>query len=151
MQVLNTGFQRAAKTCQIGINSGAQLLAFSSWEVKLAGEDLKTTNFDSWDNAVLETFDEGIMGTLSADVSFGGDWDASMNPVDGAAPPGLYPRDDLGNVTFSTSRLDLAITDWSFPYLRLRGATNGGKIGDKVTFDCSGMNQGPFTRPTGSV
>lgn len=145
MQLLGTGKQRAAKTCRISV--GATFLTFASWECNLTGEDFPTGNFESYNVANAQSYDEGIMGFLACDVRFGGDWDAGTNPF--GNPPGLYPRDDLATVSFFTSRIDNV--NWSFPYLRLRSATNGGEVHGKVTFSVSGKNQGVFTYPTASV
>ena len=148
MQLLGTGKQRASKTAQIIVGSSA--LAFASWDVTMNGEDLPTPNFQSYNLAAGQTYDEGILGILSVDVKFGGDWDAGLNPL--GSPPGLYVRDDLSNTNFYTSRLDVIL--WNFPYLRLRSAHNSAAMGGgggKVAFDVGGKNQGPFTFPTGSV
>ena len=145
MQLLGTGKQRAAKTSQVTVQSA--VLSFASWEANMTGEDLGTVNFNSYNVAAGQTFDEGILGTLSCDLRFGGDWDAGVNPL--GSPPGLYVRDDLPSLAFLTSRLD-AIS-WAFTYARLRSSTNGGAVGGKVTFNSSGKNQGSFTFPTGSV
>lgn len=70
-----------------------------------------------------------------------------MDPL--GNPPGLYPRDDLATVLFYTSILDNVF--WTFPYIRLRSATNGSDVKGKVSFNCAGKNQGPFTSPSASV
>ena len=145
MQILGTGKQRAAKTCRVLV--GATALTFASWEATVNGEDYPTVNFESYNVVAGQAYDEGILGALSSELRFGGDWDAGTNPL--GTPPGLYPRDDLASLEFYTSRLDAVF--WSFPYARLRSATNGGAIGGKVTFTAAGKNQGSFTYPTGSV
>jgi hypothetical protein len=145
MQIIGTGKQRAGKTSRVLV--GATPLTFASWEVGLEGEDFPTVNFESYNVAAQETFDEGIMGALASSIRFGGDWDAGTNPLD--EPPGLYPRDDLASLGLQVSRLDGV--GWSFPYARLRSATCGADVKGKVTFNCSGKNQGPFTYPAGSV
>ena len=146
MFLLGTGKQRAAKTSRVGV--GATFLCFSSYSATLEGEDFVTVNFESYNVAAGQTYDEGILGKIMSKVSFGGDWDAGTNPY--GTPPGLYPRDDLANVTLFASRLDG--TDWAYPYLRVRTTTNSGDVGGKVTFSVgSAMNQGPFTFPTISV
>jgi len=145
MQLIGTGKQRSAKTSRVIVANTP--LTFASWEVTLSGEDLPTVNFESWNQALQQSFDEGIMGVLGAEIKFGGDWDAGTDPF--GSPPGLFPRDDLGPVQFYTSRLDNIL--WAFTYIRLRSSTNGGEVHGKVTFTCSGKNQGPFQYPTGSV
>lgn len=145
MQLLGTGKQRAAKTSRVGV--GSQFLTFASWEANMQGEDFVTVNFESYNVAAAETYDEGILGKVWVDYRFGGDWDAGTNPL--GSPPGLFVRDDLASVDFFTSRLDAI--NWAFPFLRVRGSTNGGEIAGKVTFNTSGKSQGPFTFPTGSV
>lgn len=145
MELLGTGKQRAGKTSRVTV--GALNLTFASWEASLTGDDLSTVNFESYNVAAANTYDEGILGVIGADLRFGGDWDAGTNPL--GNPPGLYPRDDLATVAFFTSRLD--VISWAFPYVRVRNATNGAAVKDKVTFAVSGKNQGIFTSPTGSV
>jgi len=127
---------------------GGSQLAFASWEAAVKGDDLETTNFESYDATALqgpETYSEGIKGVLSCDLRFGGDWDAGDNPLNPPEPPGLYPRDDLETLVFNVSRVDAYV--WEFPYARLRSATNGGEVKGKVSFQCSGMGQGPFSYP----
>ena len=145
MQLIGTGKQRAGKTTRVGV--GGTFLTFASYEVTLEGEDYPTVNFESYNVAQGQTFDEGILGPLSSSIRFGGDWDAGTNPL--ANPPGLYPRDDLATVVFYTSRIDNIF--WNFPYIRLRNATNSAEVRGKVAFNCSGRNQGIFTYPAGSV
>jgi hypothetical protein len=146
MQLIGTGKQRASKTARILV--GATALAFASWNLPLTGEDFPTVNFESYNVAAGQSFREGILGDIGVDnATFGGDWDAGANPL--GAVPGLYPRDDLANVSMYTSRLDVIL--WNFPYFRVRSATNGAQVGQKVTFQAGGSNQGPFTYPTGSV
>lgn len=145
MQLLGTGIQRAGKTSQVIVNGVT--LTFASYEAGVEGQDLETTNFDSYNVADEQTYEEGILGKLKCSLRFGGDWDAGENPLDD--PPGLFPRDDLPDLSFVVSRIDL--TSWAFPYARIRTSTNGSSVGDKVTFSCSGMNQGPFSYPSGSV
>lgn len=127
---------------------GGTALVFTSWSAKESTNDLPTNNFECFDTTTQESFDQGIHGFNKAEVSFGGDWDAGANFCDD--PPGLYPRDDLATVTFYVNRNDA--TTWLFPYLRVRGVSNGGQIDNLVTFTVeSAMSQGPYTRPTGSV
>ena len=137
--------QRAAKTSRILTDGNA--LTFASWNVDEDAQDLDTVNFESWNTARAETYDEGLYGVLGAKIRFGGDWDASANPFD--SPPGLYIRDDLSNTFFYESRIDSVF--YEFPYIRLRGTSNGAEVRGKVLFSCSGMNQGPYDRPTGSA
>ena len=144
-EILGTGYQRAGKASQVSV--GAADLTFASWQADVSGEDLETTNFESYVLADDTTYKEGILGPIECSLDFGGDWDAGANPLDD--PPGLYPRDDLADVAFTVNRGDA--TFWEFPYVRLRGASSGSKVGEKVTFTCSGKSQGPFAYPLGSV
>lgn len=148
-QILATGSQRAAKTSRI-ITDG-ETLAFASWNARVEGEDLPTENFTSWDATAEQAYNEGILGFLGCTGDFGGDWDASMNPIDYTAqtPPGLYPRDDLPQTFFYTSIVDDVY--FQFPYLRIRTSEVGANVKELVTFSCGYMNQGPFDFPTGSV
>jgi hypothetical protein len=140
-----TGSQRAAKTSRVIV--GADNLTFASWSANVTGEDFPTVNFESYDAATDQTYDEGILGPLTCEIKFGGDWDAGDNPYDD--PPGLFPRDDLAGVQFQESRLDGV--GWDFPYIRVRSAENGAEIKGKVLFSVGGKNQGPFTFPSGSI
>ncbi|MDE2103624.1 MAG: hypothetical protein KGL39_40675 [Patescibacteria group bacterium] len=154
MQLLGTGHQRAGKSSMIGINNDAQILAFASWDVTVQGEDLPTVNFTSFVSAPTsfgtspgQSFGEGILGVVEADVRFGGAWDAGMNPYDN--PPGLYPRDDLSTVNFYVSRPTLDNTYYLWDYLRLRSAHNTSDVRGLIGFDVGGKNQGQFVLPTG--
>lgn len=138
-EILGTGKQRAGKNSRVSVNG--DVLAFAKWNVDSKGDNLDTTNFTS------EGYDEGILGIESADISFGGNWDAGENPYDD--PPGLYPRDDLPDVLFYENVTDNVL--WNFDFIRIRSARNGAEVRGLVTFECSGMNQGSFTDPTGSV
>ena len=151
-QILATGWQRAAKSSRVSV--GGTALAFSSWSAGVKGTDLVTNNFLSYDAANGEAYDEGILGFLSCGGQYGGDWDASVNPIDFTAntPPGLYPRDNLAEVEFYTSIVDNV--SWAFPYQRIRGCTVGVTEADnaKVTFVVDDYkNQGIFDFPTGSA
>jgi hypothetical protein len=115
-------------------------------------KDLVTVNFESFNVTgafgIGQTFDEGISGVLAANFRAGGDWDAGTNPY--GVPPGLYPRDDGPQHQFYTSRLDNVF--WNFNnYTRLRTSKVGAAVQDKVSFDYTGMNQGPFSAPTTNV
>ncbi len=154
-EILNTGFQRAAKASQVFVDSNVEL-AFASWKTTTKVEDLNTTNFSSFDTNTQQSFDEGISAIMGCDVQFGGDWDANATPFgtdttfpSGAGnPPGLYPRDDLANVFFVVNRNDQS--QWVFPYVRLRQSENSGEVRQKVLFNCTGMNQGIFSYPVSS-
>ena len=148
-QVLSTGYQRAMKSSQVVI--GGTALAFASWRANVTGDDLPTRNFESYDAATAQSYDEGIIGFLGCGGDYGGDWDAHLNPIDltAAAPPGLYPRDDLADIQFVVSQVDL--NEWNFPYQRIISCSNGGDVEGKVTFTASYKSQGVFDFPTGSV
>lgn len=105
-----------------------------------------TVNFESFNVPAGQTYDEGILGAVGCDVRFGGDWDAGNNPL---GTPGLFVRDDLANLQFYTSRLDVVL--WTFTFFRIRSSVNGGEIKGKVTFNTSGKSQGPFLFPVNSV
>ena len=145
MQLIGTGKQRAGKTARVLVNTLA--LAFASWKITFRGDDLDTGNFESFNVVSLASFNEGILGFIGCDWNCGGDWDAGVNPL--GSPPGLYPRDDLTLLQMYESRID--VTLWAFPYARVRSSENGAEAKGKVTFNSSGMNQGPFTYPAGSV
>jgi hypothetical protein len=148
-QILATGKQRAAKSSRVSVDGTA--LAFASWAANVEGEDIPTENFLSYDAATAQAYGEGILGFLNCSGDFGGDWDAGVNPIDftAAAPPGLYPRDDLPNTEFYTSIVDGVF--WNFPYLRIRGSNVGAQVKAQITFTANYKNQGVFDFPTGSV
>lgn len=138
-EILNTGKQRSGKNSRVTV--GGTPLVNNRWNVNYKGDDLDTVNFES------EGLGEGILGIEECDLSFGGDWDAGANFFDD--PPGIYPRDDLADLQFTENTTDNVF--WDFPYARLRSATNGAEVRGKVSFEASGMSQGPFVLPTGSV
>ncbi len=147
--ILATGAQRAMKSSSVVV--GGIALAFASWNADVEGVDLSTNNFLSYDTASGEAYDEGILGFLKCSGQYGGDWDAGVNPVDftAQAPPGLYPRDDLADIQFYTSVVDVVF--WDFAYQRIRKSSNGGEVNGKVTFSCGYISQGVFLFPVGSV
>lgn len=126
-------------------------LAFADWSAQVTGDDIDTGNFDSYDATTAQAYNEGILGFIGCDGSYGGDWDASTNPCDftAATPPGLYPRDDLPAVYFYTSIVD--DVTWQFPYQRIRGSNCGGNVKSEVTFTVSYKSQGIFYFPTGNA
>lgn len=152
MELLGTGKQRAAKTSRVLIGTqtvtGGTALCYASWNIIMTGEDFVTVNFESYNTSAGVTYDEGIIGKVSAQCSYGGDWDAGTNPL--GSPPGLYVRDDLQNVAMVVDRLDSTL--WAFPYQRVRSAKNSGEIAGKVLFSIDdAKNQGPFTFPTANA
>ena len=147
MNLIGTGYQIAGKTSQVLV--GGSALTYASWEAAMKGDDLPTVNFQSYNITAAQTFGEGIIGPIDCDIKFGGDWDAGTNPLD--EPPGLYPRDDLSSVSFVTNRVVAPSVAWDFDFVRLRSSTSGADVKGKVTFNTSGMNQGPFAPPVGSI
>jgi hypothetical protein len=151
-QILGTGKQRAGKTARVLVGGPTgHALTYASWNIPFSGDDFVTTNFESYNVARGHTFHEGILGPLTVNnATFGGDWDAGDNPL--GSTPGLYPRDDLADLSMITSRLDYAASAsnalWQFAYFRVRSATNSARVGDKVTFESGGSSQGPFVWPT---
>jgi len=149
---VDSAYQRASKSSRISI--GGTALAYTSWVVNVTGDDIVTNNFEDFDLATEQAYNEGILGFIGCAGDFGGNWDAHLNPEDltGATPPGLYPRDDLTGVEFYTSIID-AITPWSFPFMRIRTSSTGADCSgaNAVTFTCGYMNQGIFAFPSGSV
>ena len=145
MELLNTGYQRAGKASQI--NADNTELAFGSWDVTIDGQDLETTNFESYTLATDTTYREGILGAIVANLRYGGDWDAHANPLDD--PPGMYPRDDFPNLEFVVNQGDA--TQWTFDYSRIRSSVSGATWDGLVTFEVTGMSQGGFDMPAGSV
>lgn len=141
--IAGTGTQRAAKTSRVQV--GAQFLTFASWEANVTKAEALTTNFESYNTANADTYEEGIAGVLSCAFRFGGAWDAAAKPF--GAAPGLYPRDDLQTVNLLLSRLD-GTTYWNFPYARVRGCTNSGSVEGLVLFNVTdAKNQGVFSLP----
>lgn len=140
--IANTGTQRAAKSSRVLV--GSAYLTYASWEATCRVADLPTTNFESFNAADDETYEEGIRGVLGCDVRFGGAWDAAAKPT--GAAPGLYPRDNLATVQLITHRTDN--TFWSFPYLRVRSVQNTGAVEALVLFNVQdAKNQGRFILP----
>jgi hypothetical protein len=156
MLILATGNQVASKTSRVilgatsglGTGPGAVALCMASWESNAQGEMFDTTNFESYNAtfnpAFPNTYDEGVIGKIWSDLSFGGSWDASFSPYN--VIPGVVPRDNLAGLCLLNDRLTGA-PGWYFPYSRIMQARNGGEISGLVTFQASGKNQGPFTFP----
>lgn len=148
MYLLGTGVQRAGKLSRVLIGVTQPIaLAFSSWTLRTEVVNLPTTNFQSYNAAANQTYTEQILGPIGMGIDYGGDWDAGTNPI--GTPPGLYPRDDLQGVSLYTSVLDNIF--WFFPWEAIRTVNAGSDTVGKVTFTTSGLSQGPFTQPTGSV
>jgi len=154
--LLGTGIQRAGKSSRV-VTEG-ETLAFSSWQVTASAKELETLNFTSFVQSAYsgdgetpgQSYEEGIMGPLSAKFSFGGDWDAGTNPLDITAPPGLYPRDNLSDTFLYENVIDDVL--WQFSWARIRGAINGAQADSKVTFSVSdASSQGAFIMPIGSI
>ena len=146
IQIIATGAQRAGKTAQV--NANGTVLAFSSYGVTVTGEENSTNNFTSWDAGGWgggQSFDEALLAFVKASIDFGGDWDAGVNAYDN--PPACYPRDDFPNLKLYTSIID--VVDFVFAYMRIRSAKVGAECTGNVTFEVSGMSQGPFILPTG--
>jgi hypothetical protein len=140
MQTINTGWQRSGKNSRVQV--GSNILAMSSFDVSVEATDLDTVNFTS------AGADEGITGIYKATLSFKGDWDARLvsNGMPFGNPPGIFPRDDLQNVTFTINISDG--NNWNFPYARIRSARTASDVTGKVSFDASGFNQGSFIDPS---
>jgi hypothetical protein len=124
------GKQRAAKNSRVQV--GATNLRHASWRLTWRGDDLDTTNFESAGN------EQGTIGVIVGDWQTSGDWDASLPAY--ADPPGLYPRDDLGQMKFFENTSDgVAHT---VAASRVLSAENGAEIRGKVSFSASGKSQG---------
>ncbi len=137
--VIGTGIQRSGKASAISVDSVT--LALSKWNCTEEGDDLDTGNFDSGG------LGEGILGFVRLRYTAGGAWDAGVNPIDN--PPGIFVRDDLPNLILVINTFD--DTDYNMPFARVRSVTVGTDVKGLVTFDWSGMSQGSYLAPTGSV
>jgi hypothetical protein len=138
-EIIGTGIQRSGKTSELSVQG--VLLTQSKWSCIYSGVDLPTLNFQS------AGLDEGILGPEGLRWEFSGDWDAGTNSYDD--PPGVYPRDNLPNLLMILNPVDAQVFD--MPYARVRSSTVATDVNGLVTFQASGMSQGPFTVPTGSV
>ncbi len=84
------GKQRAGKFCRLQVN-GVNLRANNAdWTNRT--DDLDTTNYEC--NAA----EQGTVGVFGNDLNIEAYWDASENPCDVNAAPGIFPRDNLPNV-----------------------------------------------------
>lgn len=135
-QILGTGHQRSGKNARIKCGANGDALRNNTWNVNETADMLDTVNFESGE------FDEGVTGIRAAEWSMRGAWDNSRKQI--GDPPGIYPRDDLVSLIFYTNTSDNV--SWTFPFARVRSATNGAEVRGLVTFEGSGMNQGTFTR-----
>ena len=86
-------------------------------------------------------WDQGTIGIVSIDQTYGGFWDAAVPPY--ATPPGIYPRDNLLNLQFFTNVADAC--DWLFPVSRVLSAKNSSEVRGLVLFDASGKSNGSGT------
>lgn len=123
-------------------------MAEYSWERK--GDDLDFVHFECGGE------DQGGVGIFSTDYSFKGDWDAQINPVDPTVgqPPGVFPRDDLANVSLVPNQGDTVVVATLFlniPLARVLSARVGAQVRQKVTYEASGKSNGGVVLPTGSV
>ena len=124
------GHMRAGKNARVQV-AGTNLRR-SNWRYTYRADDLDTSNFEG------NGWEQGTIGLLLIEWSLSGDWDA-QNP-DFADPPGLFPRDNLGDVKFYSNVSDAGITD--VPANRVLSAENGAEVRGKVTFSASGKSQG---------
>lgn len=132
------GAFRAGKNSRVVVE--ATNLTAANWRVTRRGDDLDTTNFESAGQ------EQGLIGVEVSDWSLGGDWDSAQNRF--TDPPGLFPRDDLGEIQFYTNLADADfhnITD-----NRVLSAENGAEVRGKVTFSASGKSQGAGATLPGS-
>ena len=107
-------------------------------------DDLETDNFEA---GLVGAFDQGTVGFFYLDYSGDGDWDAQQNALD--APPGIYPRDDLGLVKLYASVSDN--TFWNIGQSRVLSSKVGSDSKGLVSFGFSAKSNSSFTAPTGSV
>lgn len=142
--IIGTGIQIAGKNSRI--SADGTILSLAKFNVVDEVDNLDTTNFTSTDEEG-NCFEEGISGVERLRWTLGGLWDAGTNPEDD--PPGIYPRDDLPNLILYLNVA--AAQSYDMPFTRVRSSTVGTDVKGSVTFDAAGLNQGPFTVPTGSV
>jgi hypothetical protein len=138
-EIIGTGVQISGKTSRISADS--TVLSLAKFNVVEEGQDIDTVNFDS------DGFGEGILGIQFLRWTLGGLWDAGTNPLDD--PPGIYVRDDLPDLI-----LYLNVSDdqaYTMDYARVRSSTVGTDVHGAATFDASGMSQGEYILPEGSV
>lgn len=134
------GHFRSAKNSRVAV--GGTAMKKSTWELTLRGDDLDTTTFESLG------IEQGTIGIVGIDWSMGANWDAQANNLDN--PPGLYPRDDLGDVKFYTNTVDNVF--WDLPQSRVLSSKNGAEVRGLVTFSTDGkLNGAGYSNPTGSV
>lgn len=121
---------RAGKNARVSVNGVP--LNKAKWEVDLKGDDIDSTNFESGG------VDQGLIGIVGIDWSFGGLWDAVEDDLSG--PPALYPRDNLLNLNFYENVLDNVF--WSLPINRILSSKNGAEVRQAVNFETSGKLNG---------
>lgn len=135
------GHFRAGKGSRVQVESTN--LTKSKWDIDYHGDDLDTTNFESLG------FDQGTIGVIGIDFSFGGNWDAQANNL--TDPPGLFPRDNLGTVNLYENQTDNIF--WNLtPTNRILSSKNGAEVRGLVTFESNGKTNGSgFVLPTGNA
>lgn len=146
------GVFRAGKGGAVNVNS--TVCNMKKFSVTESAGDLDTTNFESWTDEYGSSgsgggisFEQGLVGVLSAKFDIDGNWDAAQDPYD--PPVGFYPRDDGPQVVTYINFIDT--TYFQFFATRFLTGTVATATADLVTFAISGKNQGPYQRPTGSV
>lgn len=141
------GKQRAGKNSRIQV-AGTNL-RYATWKATWQGDDLDTVNMESLGA------DQGLVGVIGCTWSLNGDWDANINAYD--SPPGLYPRDDMGQIRFFENVADNV--GHNLATNRVLSAENGAEVKGKVTFGANGKSQSVLAQsggvavglPTGSV
>lgn len=135
------GKMRAGKNSRIIV--GSTNLYMAKWKATWKGDDLDTTNFEALG-------EQGTIGVIVCEFSFGGDWPAAQNMFD--SPPGIYPRDDGATLKFYENVTDAVYH--SLATFRIISADNGAEVKGKVSFDANGKSQGltmSSSLPVGSV
>ena len=135
------GKQRAGKGSRLSVN-GVNLRG-NNIEWSGRGDDLDTTNYE------CNGQEQGTVGVFGDDINVDVLWDASENPIDNNAAPGIYPRDNLPNVYAYQNVVDN--TFWLAALERVLTAATSHPIRGLVGFKASMKSNGGRTIPVGSV
>lgn len=125
------------------IISGSRVMNLSEHEVRSQADDIDTTHFESdVDAAGLNVFEEGLVGTASAEIMVRGMFDAKNNPFE--APFYLF----VG--MFGTMFCGLTkVYGFTMGYRCLRSPISV-KVSQGITFEGSLKSNGIIYPPAGS-
>ncbi len=140
----DSGQQRSGKLSTMSVSDGGGgsiPLNVKEANVTEQADDLDTTNFEAIG------YETGLPGIQVAVFDVRADWDAGRNFY--SSPPGIYPRSDLEDVSFTESTLDNDA--WEISLARILSSKNSMPVRGLVGFDFNGKSNGEYTNASGSM